>query len=68
MGGDDTYKLSLQQYSLATSNGLPRERLALLKALHSFKSDLFKGFTKTYLKCYPIKGFITLLKVLQHSC
>ena len=53
---------------LTTSNGLPYERPTLLKALHSVKSDMFKGFTNTYLKCYLVKGFITLLKVLQHSC
>ena len=34
----------------------------MLKALHLVKSDLVKGFTNTHLECYPVKGFITLLK------
>ena len=41
---------------------VPCERPTLLKALHSFKSDLVKGFINTYLEYYAVKGFMTLLK------
>ena len=53
----------LRLQSLTTSNGLPYERLSLLKALHPIKSDLSKGFTNTLLECYPVKGFKTLLRL-----
>ena len=65
MGWDDTHKLSLYKWleSLITYNVLPYERHALLKDLHSIKSDLSKGFTNTHLECYLVKGFTNLLRI-----
>ena len=63
-------KISLQQCSLTTSDGLPCERPALLKAYNTLLSvtlledftnllelGLFKGLMNIQLERHPIKGF-----------
>ena len=67
-------KISLQQCSLTTSDGLPCERPALLKAYNTLLSvtllkdftiflelALVRGLMVIQLECHPVKGFTVYL-------